>query len=60
MTEQPEPRGSCLRVESCLFGAVALFVVMLIGLLVLAAIRFQDRPSSVDERPTPITLAPRP
>ena len=58
MTEQPEPRGSCLRVESCLFAAVALFVVMLIGLLVLAAIRFQDRPSSVDDGPAPATVAP--
>lgn len=33
--------GSCA-LQGCLFGAVALFVVMLIGMLYLAFVRFQE------------------
>ena len=40
--EQPGPAGC--GVQGCLFAAVALFVVLLIGLLVVAMIRFSSPP----------------
>lgn len=51
-------------VQGCLIAAVALFVVLLVGLLVLAGLRLRDRPtggrqlSAAAEAPPPRLLPP--
>jgi len=41
--EAAERRG-CFGVEGCMYAAIALFALMLVGVLILAAIRFSSPP----------------
>ncbi len=43
-TRGPEQAGSSCGVNGCLYGAVGLFALLLIGMLVLAVVRFSNPP----------------
>jgi hypothetical protein len=42
-----DERGAVSAAEGCIFAAVALFVLLLIALLVIAAIRFSHPPEGI-------------
>lgn len=47
-------RGGITPAEGCMFGAVVLFVLLLIGMLYIAFMRFRDPPRP---SPTPVAAA---
>ena len=58
MTEpQNTGRARGCGIQGCLFGAVGLFVLLLVTMLVLAAIRFAQRPSGEPAPPPPPGVA---
>jgi hypothetical protein len=55
MSDTPNRAGSSRALQGCLFGAVALFVVMLIGMLYLGYVQFQNNtdPAQNPNAPAP-------
>jgi hypothetical protein len=56
-TDLSPPEGSGCA-QGCIFGAVILFVLLLIGLLTLAFFRFSQRPHSSAPQPGEISYRP--
>jgi hypothetical protein len=44
MADEPRIRGMSCGVQGCLVGAVALFVLLLVTVLIIAFFRFQEPP----------------
>ena len=50
-----DQRGAISGAEGCMMGAMALFALLLIGLLVISFFRFQEPPKGPPGNPNPMT-----